>query len=244
MKVCLRAALLSAVVAMTVTATASAHSGSAPDLPPSPPSPVVIDPGGCGHDYCYPPSAAVDKQWPANMRQYLTSSLPNWALIQADNVATPYSRPDATFSFGLSGAANLPNPGDPNGSGTGTVSVYPSQNTLCWSLSASGVGQGVELHLHRGTRTEQSFVVSTVSLMTDALRTPGNISGCLKITRRTLLNEIAARPYMFYMALHNLEFPGGALRGQLSTTTPPTRGVVGGCNYVCTDGGAGSTPLA
>jgi hypothetical protein len=177
------------------------------------------------------------------MRQYLASSLPNWALVEADDVAVPSSRPAATFNFSLTGAANLPSPGDPNGSGTGSVRVYPSQNTVCWSLSASGVGQGIELHLHRGTRNEQSVVVSTISLRTDALTTPGSVTGCRSITRRSLLNEIAAEPHMFYMALHNIEFPGGALRGQLSTATPPAPGAVGGCNFICTDGEPGSTPL-
>ncbi|HEX8207964.1 MAG TPA: CHRD domain-containing protein [Solirubrobacteraceae bacterium] len=243
MKACLRAALLALTLSLALAATASAHSAEAVSTPPPPPSDPVIVHSGCT-DVCNLPTVELNyKNWLAEMRPYLASTLPNWALVQADNVAVPSSRPDTTFSFSLSGGANLPSPGDPNGSGTGTVSVYPSRNTLCWSLNASGVGQGVELHLHRGTRNEQSVVVSTVSLMTDALRTPGSISGCLYVTRRSILNEIQARPHMFYMALHNTEFPGGALRGQLSTATPPTRGAVGGCNFVCTDGGSGSTPV-
>ncbi|HEX8207963.1 MAG TPA: CHRD domain-containing protein [Solirubrobacteraceae bacterium] len=240
MRTILSAALTAAVMSLAAATGAAAHAVDPPPGPP--PGPVYLV------DHC-PEVCNLDprvdyKGWLADMRPYLASTLPNWALVEADDVAVPSSRPAATFSFSLSGAANLPSPGDPNATGTGSVSVYPAQDRLCWTLNGSNLGQGVELHLHRGTRNEQSLVVTTVSLMTDPLRTPGSISGCLYVNRRSILNEIVARPYMFYMALHNTEFPGGALRGQLSTATPPARGPVGGCNFVCTDGGPGSTPVA
>jgi hypothetical protein len=43
--------------------------------------------------------------------------------------------------------------------------------------------------------------------------------------------------------VHNLEYGGGALRGQLSTAYTPPRPLGSNCTEVCTDGGAGTTPL-
>jgi hypothetical protein len=43
----------------------------------------------------------------------------------------------------------------------------------------------------------------------------GSSSGCATVAPE-LFNEIAANPGNFYVNVHNAEFPGGAVRGQLS----------------------------
>jgi hypothetical protein len=44
---------------------------------------------------------------------------------------------------------------------------------------------------------------------------PGNSSGCVANFDPNLLNAITQNPGAFYVSIHTIQFPDGALRGQL-----------------------------
>ena len=107
----------------------------------------------------------------------------------------------------LLGANEVP-PADPNG--VGEVHVFAadsSPDTLCWVLFVDRVGTPTAAHIHRGA----AGVVGPVKV---PFRTPadGDSAGCVKTT---LATRILNNPANWYVNVHNAQFPGGAIRGQL-----------------------------
>jgi len=122
--------------------------------------------------------------------------------------------PVAAFaqSFGaiMTGAAEVPGPGDPDGSGIAVITV--SGTTINYSLLVQGIGTATAAHIHRGAAGVAGPVVVELNAGTLA---NGSVSG----VSQALINEILANPSGFYVNVHNAEFPNGAIRGQLVSTT-------------------------
>ena len=116
-------------------------------------------------------------------------------------------RPLATT---LTGAEEVPGPGDPDGSGEAFVTLNPGQQQVCFQLSVSGIAPATAAHIHVGPVGVAGPVV--VGL---APPTAGFSSGCVSADR-ALINDILRNPEEYYVNVHNAEFPAGALRGQLS----------------------------
>lgn len=113
--------------------------------------------------------------------------------------------------------------GDPNGRGEAYVfDIDANDTTLCYVLTVEGIEPGAEAHIHEGKPGENGPVV--VNLAAPA---GGQAADCLP-EGRILPNgkpafegdqtaaEILANPERYYVNVHNAEFPGGAIRGQLA----------------------------
>jgi hypothetical protein len=114
------------------------------------------------------------------------------------------------LSTTLTGEAEIPGPGDPDGSGFATITVNPGQELLCYELSVAGIAPATAAHVHFGSPGEAGPVV--VGL---APPTSGFSSGCVFVDRG-LAKAIIKNPSLYYVNVHNDPYPGGALRGQLS----------------------------
>ena len=110
----------------------------------------------------------------------------------------------------LTGGQEVPEPGDPDGIGFATVTVNPGQGVLCYELSVSGIAQATAAHIHEAPVGVAGPVVKELLPPTD-----GSSGGCIDVGR-VLAKEILQDPADYYVNVHNAEFPGGALRGQLS----------------------------
>jgi hypothetical protein len=113
-------------------------------------------------------------------------------------------------SFPPAGAAEVPNPGDPDGSGTALITLNQGQGLVCWELTADGIAPATAAHIHRGAAGVPGPVVVPLSPPTS-----GSSSGC-RSADPALIKEIRQHPENFYVNVHNADFPAGALRGQLS----------------------------
>ena len=114
------------------------------------------------------------------------------------------------FTASLSGAQEVPGPGDPDGTGSAMVWLNPDQNRVCYTLSVSNIAPATLAHIHRGALGVAGPVVVTLVAPTN-----GASSGCTTATA-ALIEEIRSNPSGFYVNVHNTPFPGGAVRGQLS----------------------------
>lgn len=109
----------------------------------------------------------------------------------------------------MTGAAERPGPGDPDGSGTATFAVNPGQGEVCYTLTVTGIEPATAAHVHRAGPDVAGPVIIPL-----AAPTTGMSSGCAAITRDLAL-ELIQDPAAFYVNVHNAPFPAGAVRGQL-----------------------------
>jgi hypothetical protein len=110
----------------------------------------------------------------------------------------------------LTGAAEIPGPGDADGTGTAVITVNVGQGELCFELSVSNIAPATMAHVHVGAVTAAGPVVRGLTPPTS-----GSSAGCAPVTR-ALAKAIIADPANYYVNVHNAQFPGGAVRGQLS----------------------------
>lgn len=111
----------------------------------------------------------------------------------------------------LSGQAEVPGPGDPDGMGRFAARVNPGQGTLCYELDVDDIEAAAAAHIHRGARDVAGPVVVTLDLMIE----DDDSERCMTIDR-DLAQELIRNPDAFYVNVHNAEYPAGAVRGQLS----------------------------
>ena len=117
--------------------------------------------------------------------------------------------PVAALTTALTGAAEVPGPGDPNGSGEATLTLFPEQGLLCYVLTARGIAPATAAHVHAAPPGEAGPVVIPLAPPT------GGVSGGCMPADPALLRDIAANPEEYYVNVHNAAYPAGAIRGQL-----------------------------
>lgn len=110
----------------------------------------------------------------------------------------------------MTGAAERPNPGDPDGSGTASFWLNHGQGQICYELSVANIAPATAAHIHVAPPTAAGPVVVPL-----AAPTSGMSSGCVSVDG-DLIKAIMQNPENYYVNVHNAEFPGGAVRGQLS----------------------------
>ena len=110
------------------------------------------------------------------------------------------------FKALLSGANEVPAPGDPDGSGRATVRIKGTQ--VCFTLKVDKVDALAAAHIHEGAAGEAGPVV--VDLFAGTVKK----KGCVRTTPE-IAAEIRRSPGEYYVNVHNAAYPAGALRGQL-----------------------------
>src|SRR5256714_2207823 len=108
--------------------------------------------------------------------------------------------------------------GDPKGSATGIVRVQGDRVTFAFSwkgISAPTLG-----HIHEGVKGVNGDV--KVPLFTTPMPdTATAAAGVLTVSDPAIADALRANPSGFYLNLHTKEFPGGAVRGQLTRLDHP-----------------------
>lgn len=115
------------------------------------------------------------------------------------------------LSTALKGMNEIPGPGDPDGFGTASVKLNPGHGTVCFKIHVSAISlPATAAHIHQG-----AIGVAGPALVT--LTPPdasGNSKGCVSAPRAVVL-AIVRHPSAYYVNVHTVDFPGGAVRGQL-----------------------------
>jgi CHRD domain-containing protein len=122
--------------------------------------------------------------------------------------------PRAFFAV-LSGAKEVSAEGERGAgdlNGRGSFSATFDGNRLCYGLTVGNIDDPEAAHIHRGGRNVAGPVV--VPLAHPDTGDPGASSDCVRV-QRSLAQDIRANPAGFYVNVHNADFQGGAVRGQL-----------------------------
>lgn len=103
------------------------------------------------------------------------------------------------------------NAGDRNGAGS--FSAILDGRRLCWGIQVKNIADPSAAHIHRGRPNQAGPVVQALEAPTAG--DPGTSGGCTTVSAR-LARDLLRNPAKYYVNVHNADFPGGAVRGQLS----------------------------
>jgi hypothetical protein len=116
------------------------------------------------------------------------------------------------FTVDLTGAAEVPGPGDLVGSGTASLTINPGLGEVCWTIEVAGIAPLTitAAHIHVGAPNVAGDVVVPLNPYQE---------GCAEIDRDLAL-KIILNPGEYYVNVHTVRFPAGAVRGQLDRSVP------------------------
>jgi len=110
----------------------------------------------------------------------------------------------------LRGAEEVPNLGDPDGAGFAIIRAKPGKQMVCYEIFVSGIAPATLAHIHLGAAGVAGPVVVNFSAPTS-----GYSKGCVDGLDKELVKNIKNNPGQYYVNVHNADYPGGAVRGQL-----------------------------
>jgi hypothetical protein len=115
-----------------------------------------------------------------------------------------------TFKATLTGAKEQPGPGDSDGSGTAIITIRGSR--LCYDITMKNINGSSQAHIHKGAKEVAGPVV--ITLFTSQ-STATRRKGCLT-PPAAKRKQVKKNSGGWYVNVHNSEFPGGAIRGQMT----------------------------
>ncbi len=113
------------------------------------------------------------------------------------------------FEANLSGAAEVP-PADPDGWGRARITINDAANTICTDLEVRDIGEVTAAHIHRGGVGVNGPPVVVLDAPDD------NDSDDCDTKDDALVDEIRNNPGAFYVNVHTVAYPDGAIRGQVA----------------------------
>lgn len=117
----------------------------------------------------------------------------------------------------LTGAAEVPGPGDPDGSGIARLRLNQGQGRVCYTIRVENITlPATGAHIHDGDATVAGPVVVTLE-PPDAT---GESQGCVTGVDRALIKDIRKNRSEYYVNVHTTDYPAGAVRGQLEKWAP------------------------
>ena len=124
-----------------------------------------------------------------------------------------------TFNVTLTGPQEVTaQGGDPDGLGTGIVTLNGDTNTATWNIQYSNLDTVTDAHIHVGALGVGGGVVIPFG-PGNTLGTPNTLSGSVVDPD---VDAVLANPAGYYVNIHSSVYPQGAIRGQV-----PEPGVLG-----------------
>ena len=130
------------------------------------------------------------------------------AMLASAAAAGPNS--GKSLKVDMTGGAERPGPGDPDGSGMARINVHHSKNRICYELRVEDIAPATVSHIHKGGRDVPGPIVVHLVAPTN-----GSSAACAENVDPVLIRDIHRNPENYYVNVHNAEFPPGAVRGQL-----------------------------
>lgn len=110
--------------------------------------------------------------------------------------------------------------GDPDGSGVATLRLQPDQETVCYSIVVRDIGAPTEpapgagsAHIH-GPLPAGGIAIDLDTVFRAAGSSTYVARDCVSADSEAI-EAVLADPELFYLNVHNVEFPGGAVQGTL-----------------------------
>jgi hypothetical protein len=117
------------------------------------------------------------------------------------------------LSTTLSGAQEVPGPGDPDGSAAVHLRLNQGQEEVCFEITWNNIAPPTAMHIHEAPVGVAGPVVVTLY---SGPPLPGNSYSACVPADADEIKEIRKEPEEYYVNVHNAVYPEGAIRGQLS----------------------------
>ncbi len=135
------------------------------------------------------------------------------ALVAALGLTANAWAAEQTFTLNMDGAQEAPGPGDPDGTATGTLSVNDSTGLISWDFEYFNITTPTLMHIHKAPFGVPGGVFIGMGVGTSG--GAGTLIDSVIHAPLSQVSEILGDPAGFYVNIHNTNFPGGAVRGQL-----------------------------
>lgn len=109
----------------------------------------------------------------------------------------------------LTGAAEVPGPGDTDGGGSVKLTLNHGKGEVCYEVTVTNVTAPTAAHIHAAAAGQEGAVKVTLNAPTN-----GSSKGCVNVDKE-LIKDLMQNSANYYVNVHNAEFPKGAVRGQL-----------------------------
>ncbi|HET6650504.1 MAG TPA: CHRD domain-containing protein [Candidatus Limnocylindria bacterium] len=140
-----------------------------------------------------------------------------FALVASLALAGGVLAAETTLTADLAGVTEGENPGNPDGSGSATITLDPETGEVCWDMTAEEIGAVTQSHIHTGAEGVSGGVL--IPLDVDGF--DGTTEGCTSDVAAADIQMVLDNPAGFYVNLHTADFPAGAIRGQLEGSSAP-----------------------
>jgi hypothetical protein len=115
------------------------------------------------------------------------------------------------FSTDMTGAEEVPGPGDPDGTGFAALTFNPGLGEVCFELTVENITlPATGAHIHFAPVGVAGAIVVPLVPPDET----GASTTCVDADRDLIL-AIMKNPSGYYVNVHNADFPAGAVRGQL-----------------------------
>jgi hypothetical protein len=142
-------------------------------------------------------------------------SLSNGAIYEIFRRTTPSP---VLLAADLTGMAEVPGPGDEDGSGHAVVSFDQEQNRVCFTIVVANISlPATGAHIHVG----EAGIAGDIVVPLEPPDENGASAGCVDAVDPALIAAILQNPAGYYVNVHTTDFPAGAVRGQLSEVHQP-----------------------
>ena len=150
------------------------------------------------------------------------------ALLVALSAGSAIAAGGRTITVAMTGDQEVPGPGDPNATGTATITLNPGLGMVCYSLSwANASGEDTDStndavwggHIHAGAAGTAGGIFIHLfggppASANTSFGTTDSTSGCVSADRADIV-AVIGNPAGYYVNIHSGEYPGGIIRGQL-----------------------------
>lgn len=143
-------------------------------------------------------------RWVVTLVVILATMVPAVAVAQGGVHGGPYA-----LGTSLTGPAEVPGPGDPNGFGWARITIDLDASEVCFRLSVARVENVTAAHIHAGASGEAGPVVVPLEEPVTGLA-----NGCVAV-EPAVAAAIVVNPGAYYVNVYSVAFPAGAVRGQL-----------------------------
>jgi hypothetical protein len=146
-------------------------------------------------------------------RRLALLALPVAAVATLGFSSVASAAPFGISSTVLTGGREVPGPGDDDGLGRAIAQPKPGQGTVCIGIRYRNIDAPTGAHIHEGPPDVAGpIVIDFTGLI--ATSPAGQIKGCVAVDP-ALAQDVADNPGDYYVNVHNVAFPAGAIRGQL-----------------------------